>query len=214
MICISCAAVINPEYKFAIQQGVCPGCGQAMYSEETKTLITELKEVLQKMPNDPEGLAGWFASNYEMKKIGSAEPTEFYSVKPKKLKKAKQEENDEEELDIEQKIANEKAKLFAKNAGVPNIKNLESLAKKIKSGEMAQTSLTIDDVPEEDYGSSDQDFENEDPEMASLENMMVNLKASPTANAKDMQALEIQKLKRLQSKQNFKSGGGSFTRSS
>ena len=38
-------------------------------NEATIELLSEVKEALKKMPNDPEGLAGWLLSNYEMRKI-------------------------------------------------------------------------------------------------------------------------------------------------
>lgn len=211
MICVNCQAVINPEWKSCIQRNSCPGCGEAIYTEEVKELILELKNALEKMPNDPEGLAGWLTTHYHMKKIGTAEPTaQFHSAKPKR----QEEYSSNEDVDVNQRIASEKAKLFNKNAQVPNIKKLENIAKKIKESGAETIDLSTvseDEIEQSDLSSS---FSTEDPEMASLENMMVNIKKDPTANAKDLRALEAQKLKALQGRQKLLEGGGPFTRSS
>jgi hypothetical protein len=66
-----------------INSNVCPACGNEIVTQPVREFMNELKEALAKMPNDPEGLAGWLLSNYRMEKIGSGEPTEFYRGKPK-----------------------------------------------------------------------------------------------------------------------------------
>jgi hypothetical protein len=47
----------------------------------TKDLLTELTEAMQKMPNDPQGVAGWLLSNYRFQKVGAAEPVEKFHRK-------------------------------------------------------------------------------------------------------------------------------------
>lgn len=47
-------------------------------NEKSQELLTELREAMEKMPNDPEGLAGWLLSNYQLQKIGDAQPVNFY----------------------------------------------------------------------------------------------------------------------------------------
>ncbi len=78
MKCQSCSADIPPQWVNAIQQNMCPGCGGSIMDEDTTELLLALSETMQKMPNDPVGLAGWLVSNYYMKKIGDCEPTEFH----------------------------------------------------------------------------------------------------------------------------------------
>lgn len=79
MKCMSCGAPILPEFKAAITNNICPACGGELLNEATIEMLDELKAAFEKMPNDPEGLAGWLLSNYEMKKIGTAEPVQqFY----------------------------------------------------------------------------------------------------------------------------------------
>ncbi len=89
MKCNSCTAEIPPAFVNAIAKNECPGCGEAIMTASDKELMDELKEAMARMPNDPEGLAGWLLSNYSLHKIGSAEPTEFHrkkSAQPKNNK--------------------------------------------------------------------------------------------------------------------------------
>ncbi len=83
MKCMSCGAIIPPEFKAAIASNICAGCGGEIMNEATLELLDELKEALQEMPNDPEGIAGWLLSHYEMRKFGSAQPVgQFYGNVP------------------------------------------------------------------------------------------------------------------------------------
>lgn len=93
---MTCNADIPPQWVNAIQRNECPGCGEAIMDDASKELLTELREAMTKMPNDPEGLAGWLLSNYTLRKIGAAEPVNFHRkpsavevAKEKKLKVAK-----------------------------------------------------------------------------------------------------------------------------
>ena len=40
--------------------------------------MDELKAAMLEMPNDPEGLAGWLLSNYDLHPKGTVEPTQFH----------------------------------------------------------------------------------------------------------------------------------------
>lgn len=83
MNCDSCGVDIPPAWVRIIASNVCPECQGAIMSDGTIDLMNGLKEALEKMPNDPQGIAGWLLSNYQMRKIGTGEPTEFIGVKPK-----------------------------------------------------------------------------------------------------------------------------------
>lgn len=78
MKCVSCNAEIPPQWVSCINENKCPGCGGAIMDSSSKELLVELREAMGKMPNDPEGLAGWLLSNYRLEKIGTAEPTQFH----------------------------------------------------------------------------------------------------------------------------------------
>ena len=70
MFCEQCKIEIPPAWKLVIIKNECPACGEKIMSDASKQLLDELKEAMSKMPNDPEGLAGWLLSNYKLVKIG------------------------------------------------------------------------------------------------------------------------------------------------
>jgi hypothetical protein len=43
-----------------------------------KDLLDELTAAMERMPNDPQGVAGWLMSNYRLQKIGDGAPTEHF----------------------------------------------------------------------------------------------------------------------------------------
>jgi hypothetical protein len=48
-------------------------------NEASQNLLNELSDALARMPNDPQGVAGWLISNYRFQKMGDGIPTEkFY----------------------------------------------------------------------------------------------------------------------------------------
>lgn len=78
MRCMNCGANIPPEWVNAIQSNTCPGCGKEIMNSPTQDLLKELTEAMQKMPNDPAGVAGWLLSNYRFQKIGDVQPVEKF----------------------------------------------------------------------------------------------------------------------------------------
>jgi hypothetical protein len=78
---MSCGANIPPEWVNAIQRNECPGCGGEIMSGPTQELLKDLTEALERMPNDPQGVAGWLLSNYRFQKMGSGEPVEKFHRK-------------------------------------------------------------------------------------------------------------------------------------
>lgn len=79
MQCRNCKCEIPPAFVTAIANNSCPGCGKEIMSETDQELMTSLSEAMERMPNDPQGLAGWLLSNYRLTKVGAAEPVErFY----------------------------------------------------------------------------------------------------------------------------------------
>ena len=81
MKCMSCGAINPPEFIFCIESNKCGGCGGPIYNSETQELLKELAEAMEKMPNDPQGVAGWLLSNYRFQKMGKAEPVEKFHRK-------------------------------------------------------------------------------------------------------------------------------------
>jgi hypothetical protein len=83
MKCDSCDVEIPPAWSSVIAKNLCPNCEGPIMSDGTIELMVGLKTALEQMPNDPQGIAGWLLSNYQMRKIGDGAPTEFIGVKPK-----------------------------------------------------------------------------------------------------------------------------------
>jgi hypothetical protein len=82
MICKSCSAEIPPQWLFALSTNLCPGCGSALMNEDEKSLLDELTAAMERMPNNPRGIAGWILSNFRVLKINSSlEPTERFYTK-------------------------------------------------------------------------------------------------------------------------------------
>lgn len=85
MKCVSCTAEIPPAFVHAIQSNVCPGCAGPIMTEDSKKLMDELKAQLIEMPNDPEGLAGWILSTYDIFPKGTVQATPFHRKSKKRV---------------------------------------------------------------------------------------------------------------------------------
>lgn len=84
MKCINCETEIPPNWVACIQKNICPACGESILDSTGEELLKELTDAMERMPNDPAGLAGWIISNFHIRKIGSLDPVdEFYGRKKK-----------------------------------------------------------------------------------------------------------------------------------
>lgn len=81
MKCRSCGAEIPPAFVHSIATNQCAGCGGQLMNDEDKSLLDELTDAMQRMPNDAQGVAGWLMSNYRFNKIGDAKPVEKFHRK-------------------------------------------------------------------------------------------------------------------------------------
>lgn len=81
MKCMTCGAENPPAFVHCIENNQCGGCGGPIYDDSAKELMKELAGAMERMPNDPRGIAGWLLSNYELHKIGDAIPTEKFHRK-------------------------------------------------------------------------------------------------------------------------------------
>lgn len=179
MRCCNCQAVIPPEWKGAIKRNICPSCGEEIMNEKAQELLSELRDALIAMPNDPEGIAGWLLSHYELVKIGTGEPVhEFYGPKPKRDL-----ENKEEELRKNPKPADNKLEKFYQNARLKSPEEYRKIGSKIKELH-PYIDEEVDDAP--DYSDDDMP-EADDPEytVQMLENM-----ESPKISKKDYKRLK------------------------
>lgn len=156
MKCVSCNAEIPPAFVAAIQKNICPGCDGPIMTDESKKLMDDLKEAMVKMPNDPEGLAGWLLSTYDLFPKGTVEPTSFH-------RKRQAQEMDSEGRPL--KRANSASEIFMKRANVDKIK---------KNPKMAALQNALHNMNSVDaglYGGDEESMEVSDPEEeAELEN--------------------------------------------
>jgi hypothetical protein len=78
---MSCGADIPPVWVAALNSNKCPGCNGPIMNEASQELLKELADALQRMPNDPQGVAGWLLSNYRFQKMGDGKPVEKFHRK-------------------------------------------------------------------------------------------------------------------------------------
>jgi len=142
MKCMSCGVEISPTFRSAIQNNLCPGCNGPIMSDPALELLDEIKEALKKMPNDPDGLAGWLLSNYEMRKIGSAEPVQFFNPHQMQQGYMPQQHmansglgNKEDQLRNRPMIAPNKLQQFYQSAGIKSKDQYSAIAQQIQSGQ-------------------------------------------------------------------------------
>jgi Zn-finger nucleic acid-binding protein len=140
MECRSCGANIPPEWVHAIQANICPGCGGEIMDSSTEELLKELSDAMERMPNDPQGVAGWLLSNYRFQKVGEAKPTERFHRKVSH-------EFDESKIKIDPDHER-----FLKRTDVYNKIKTQSpaiqKAKQAKNGKIAQLAQAISGAPD------------------------------------------------------------------
>jgi hypothetical protein len=121
---------------------------------------------MTRMPNDPEGVAGWLLSNYRLHKIGSGEPVDkFYGRKKTK----RYEDDDNEDVEVEE------TEFMKRAMGRKKPKNIQEMLAKAKSKgnsklkQMASHLAQISEDEEEIDGSyEDDDSEDENPSKSEL----------------------------------------------
>lgn len=235
MRCCNCGVDIPPEWKGALSVNQCPSCLKQIYNDATKQLMEELADAMAKMPNDPQGIAGWLLSNYRFQKIGDGKPVDKFFGGSTQTNSPNQSGSSE-------------VSKFAKNGEAEKYiaKSAELAAK--KGGKMAEMASMIQNLPDmyEDAALQDsptQELSPEDqreyaalkasgidpfmPENAILASGEVNIDGIVSGMAKESAAsyetmmlgsdegrriLEDQLRKKVKTQGQFSSGGGSFRR--
>lgn len=121
MQCMSCNTDIPASWVSCIQRNSCPACGKEIMNDKAKELLDEIREAINDMPNDPEGLAGWLLSNYKLIKVGDGEPVNFYGRAPAAI----QHSSDGQPIRVN---PNNKVQKFLKNTGLANQINATAAA--------------------------------------------------------------------------------------
>lgn len=203
MNCMSCNTEIPPNWVSAIQSNVCPACGGDIMNEESQELLNELRSAMEEMPNDPEGLAGWLLSNYNIVKVGDGQPVNFYGRQPapppqqhpQHPQHYQHPQPGSNELPPGFKIREPPINKFLKNAGMqkfigqqpPNAapggtepRNLAAIVNQIHNNiESEEAAIASDYYPEEDYG----DYGGED--FSSLDDAAIRAAMVPFAGRAD-----------------------------
>jgi len=160
MKCISCEVEINPKWKHALELNICPFCGQDIMDNQLKTLLSSLRETMEKLSEYPVQLNDWMLSNHNYIKTDSEDlpnylskdllkelykendERDFLERKNKKFTVKVTSENGEEQDVIAQKIqSEEKTNEFYRRAEAvkPNIEGFKTVSEKTqKLKEMAQ----------------------------------------------------------------------------
>jgi hypothetical protein len=174
MRCISCGADIPPAYVHALSVNECPGCAGEIMNEASKELLKELSDALARMPNDPQGVAGWLISNYRFQKMGECKPVEKFHRKGG----TSREEFDESNL----KIAPGYNEFIKRNDAAHLVSRSNELAAKskgAKNGKLAEFASVIRGVADP-YGDNtvDEDDSSDEPISAEDQKSYLELKAS------------------------------------
>lgn len=230
---MSCDADIPPAFVHSIQTNVCAGCGGEVMNQAAKEMLDELTDAMERMPNDPQGVAGWLLSNYKLVKVGErVEPTEEFHRKRSAKRNASSVEDDDRNL----AIADNTVQKFLKRTGqagrvAENNAKLAALAKQIKAGPSEEQYGDIDSHGEDVDGDFEEDYT---PPVASAKktlanNVMIGAEGdeplSPEETAKLMkrvadsgskldtgaQALQMQRMDRLARQQGVADGTGPGT---
>lgn len=102
MKCISCQSEINPKWKHAIDQNICPYCGHPIMDEELKNLLSVLNDTMVKMQSYAEQLNDWMLINFNFIKTDSDKLVDYVPKENfKELKKA-------EDKDFQERKENKK----------------------------------------------------------------------------------------------------------
>lgn len=141
MFCQFCKVEIPASWARVLASNVCPACGEAIISEESKKIMDELKEAIAKMSASPEELASWMISTFDIVPKGTIEPTNFHR---KPNSQAIQEGADTQGL----RWANTPTNQFMKRAGV------DKIMKDPKLAAIAQAINSINSVDGQMYGAA------------------------------------------------------------
>lgn len=225
IFCKTCKAEIPPAFVNAIQKGECPGCGSSLFSPEDKELLEELTAAMERMPNNPQGLAGWLISNYRFQKIGDAQPTEKFHTKP----------DPETALpEYNLKVANNPVQTLLKRTDA--YKNIQATRAKLQgqgqshNSQLSQVVAEITAIEDDKYGGEVIDqYEEEiyeergpklsqqlvtgsaftDPSVQALSPEEIAILQGAIQSEEDShEALQAQRLKRLRAQQGVAGGGG------
>lgn len=101
MKCISCEIEINPKWKHAIDQNICPFCGRSIMEELLKGLLSTLQDTMEKLQTYSTQVDDWLLSNYGYIKTDSPDLKNYV---PKEILKEMKREHDQEDFEKKKSI--------------------------------------------------------------------------------------------------------------
>jgi hypothetical protein len=235
MKCLSCQLDIDPKWKHAIDNNVCPFCGDHIMPEDLKNNIVSLREIISSFKEKySEQLDDLLFSNYNYVRIDSPRMKQF-TPEPKIIYHQKH-SNDEdpshqehESLSVQDQEVTSK---FFKNAevskAVSRTNELKKLVTEIKSSnpnlkKIAHSSpvMTADELAsemEEDFESPMPHYQNSDDDIPAAVLAFTNQKNNkdPNYNMRDVLKLQQLQQRTVHSRDNVingTGGKGSFSRS-
>lgn len=241
MQCMSCETEVNPKWQHAIDQNVCPFCGNHIMDDVLKDLLSTLTSTMLQLQSYPDQLNDWMLSNHSFIRTDSPSlplylPDDYEVPRRRASAVAKhkvivvndngEEEEVESEVMMDQKSTNsffERAGAIDPKKGIRNPSDINESIKK-KMGELsAQSSGGYSEIIGED--DVDVDVESMFGQSSALTSTQYdddsNLPPTRIQNmmnnlkksnkSKDELSDLIEKVEG--SKGNFNSGGGAFRRS-
>jgi hypothetical protein len=238
MECLSCQVDIDPKWKHAIDNNVCPFCGDHIMPEDLKNNIISLREIFSSFKDKYESqLDDLLFSNYNYVKIDSPRMKQFIP-EPKIIYKSVANQISEDEVSEASKKDSttvsiqdpETTSKFFKNAGasktVSRTEELKSLVSQIKSNNPQLAALSSqssfnemsdEELVESEINSSISSGHDNDDEIPAAVLAFANQsnKNNSTYNAKDAIKLQQMQQRINQSRKNMingTGGKGSFSR--
>lgn len=231
MKCKSCDAEINPKWTYAIDQNICPFCGELILDEQFKDSLSTLHNIISSLSDYSEQLNDWMLSNFNYIKTDSPDlinylPEEAFKnlkVKPKKDSTDKQflvkvkTEDGEQEVVAEKIQTEEETNDFFKRAEVvkPRIdgfsstvektKHIKEMAQKIKKAGLANMQMTDVNVDEEVADDEPQEEDEVPNFVLAMANQAKN-NGNGYSSASDLLKLQKMQEKMQASRENFASG--------
>ena len=101
MQCISCQSEINPKWKHAIEQNICPNCGDQIMPQHLKDLLSQLAKTMTELQQYPKETDDWFLSNYNYIKTDSPSLINFVPKEAIKQVISNSDEDNSDEDDSE-----------------------------------------------------------------------------------------------------------------
>lgn len=216
MKCKSCESEINPKWKFAVKNNICPFCGESVMDGELIKLLADLDNTISSLStNYSNELNDWMLLNFNFIKTDSPNLTKYVKSnihKQQNVRALKEEYEDEDEEDKVVNTSGTDFNQFVENAGAAGEfsslkernEHIKKLAEKIKQAGVIPAKATVT----EDYEDMEQSYDNESEPIPSI---VLNAANKAQSSGYDVKSKDLEILKNMQnrirnSKRNFLTG--------